>query len=236
MNYAYQSWLTEIHRFYTADDADGPEASQRAADWRCGQALQWAASSVQAGLGYLIRQALRAGWNLQSAGLVAALSAVRPYRRGKPDEDVQVLFERMKKETGAGKAAALEDAEEEDTVAWTPDPQRLGKLLEQGIALLEMVGDSKWNFIADKILDQAPGDQFVLFAQPIETVTALAAFLKKTYGTEPALVLGGQSDEERSTEVQRFWNGETRFLVSSRAGNEGINLQCAHHLIHVDVP
>jgi superfamily II DNA or RNA helicase len=236
MNHAYQSWLTEIHRFYTADEADGPEASQRAADWRCGQALQWAASSVQAGLGYLIRQAIRAGWTANSVGLAAALSAVRPYRRGKADEDIQALFERMKRETGAGKAAPPEDIEEEDSIAWAPDPERLARLLEQGVELLHSVGDNKWTFIETNILDEAPDDQFVLFAQPIETVTALAAFLKRTYGTEPALVMGGQTDEERIVEVQRFWNGETRFLVSSRAGNEGINLQCAHRLIHVDVP
>jgi superfamily II DNA or RNA helicase len=236
-NNEYQSWLTEIHRFYSTGGGDGPEAIQRAADWRCGQALQWAASSVQAGLGYLIRQAIRAGWTLSSPGLISALSAVRPYRRGKPDEDLQSLFERMKKETGAGNAAALEDIEEdEEPVGWKPDPDRLASLLEHGILLLRSVGDSKWHFVSEKILDEAPEDQFVLFAQPIETVTALASFLKRTYGTEPALVLGGQSDEERSAEVQRFWNGETRFLVSSRAGNEGINLQCAHRLIHVDVP
>ena len=236
-NAEYQAWLSEIHQFYSSGGSDGLESLQRAADWRCGQALQWAASSVQAGLGYLIRQAIRAGWTVTSPALLSALSVVRPYRRGKPDEDLQSLYERMKKETGAGRAATMEDVEEEEEVTgWKPDPARLAHLLEHGVSLLQTVGDSKWLFVSEKILNESPDDQFVLFAQPIETVTALASFLKRTYGSEPALVLGGQSDEERSAEVQRFWSGETRFLVSSRAGNEGINLQCAHRLIHVDVP
>ena len=233
---SYEDWLTEIHSFYSDDDTDTPQSTQRAVGWRCGQALQWAASSVQAGLGYLIRQAIRAGWTADAPGLSAALAAIRPYRRGKPDEALASLWERMEKETRSAKAVALDDVEEDDASVWVPDTQRLTALLQHGVALLNSFGDSKWLVLKNKLLDAAPDEQFVLFAQPIETVTALANFLKQTYGEEPAVIVGGQSDEERNAEVKRFWTGETRFLVSSRAGNEGINLQCAHRLVHVDVP
>ena len=66
---------------------------KRAAGWRCAQALQWAASSPPAGLGYLVRQAIRAGWALQTRNLSAALTALRPYRGGAVDEAVDALPE-----------------------------------------------------------------------------------------------------------------------------------------------
>src|SRR6185312_1811205 len=91
-------------------------------------------------------------------------------------------------------------------------------------------------FIEDHIIRPAGADQIVLFAQPIETVTALAAFLQEKTGSRPALIIGGQDDAARDAEVRRFWSGEAQFLVSSRAGSEGINLQCAHRLVHVDIP
>lgn len=65
----YRSWLSAIHAFY-GTSGRGSEASTRASAWRRAQALQWAASSVQAGLGYLIRQSLRAGENGDSPGLL----------------------------------------------------------------------------------------------------------------------------------------------------------------------
>jgi hypothetical protein len=53
----------------------------------------------------------------------------------------------------------------------------------------------------------------------------------------PALIIGGQSDAERQREVESFWRADgPRFLVSSRAGGEGINLQVACRLVHIDVP
>ncbi len=77
----------------------------------------------------------------------------------------------------------------------------------------------------------------VLFAQPIETVTAIANFLQRKTGVAPAVIIGGQTDEERRRQVDLFRRPDgPQFLVSSRAGGEGINLQFARRLVHVDVP
>jgi superfamily II DNA or RNA helicase len=238
----YENWLEQIYRFYVPDEPLSVDASKsarrRAAGWRCAQALQWAASSVQAGLGYLVRQAVRLGWDLSNTQLQAAIAAVRPYRLGPRDEPLNVLFARISKEVARQKQAQdVDDIEEaEDDNHWSADPAQLAALLRQGINLLAQVADSKWEFIWNQVLAQTGDDQAVLFAQPIETVTALSNFLLRKTGKTPALIIGGQTDADREEEVKRFWAGETQFLVSSRAGSEGINLQCAHRLVHVDVP
>ena len=98
-------------------------------------------------------------------------------------------------------------------------------------------GDEKWKIIDRELLRQAGSEKVVLFAQPLESVTALARFLEKRHGVRPALIIGGQSDTERGQQVLNFWSQDgPQFLVSSRAGGEGINLQVARRLIHVDVP
>ena len=238
----YEKWLEEIYRFYVPDEPlsgdKSRSAKRRAAGWRCAQALQWAASSVQAGLGYLVRQAVRLGWDLEDSALKAAIGAIRPYRLGPADEPLNVLFARVAKEvTRQGLVQDLDDIEEtDDDNHWSPDSDQLEALLWRGVELLAQVADSKWEFIWDDVLAGVGTDQVVLFAQPIETVTALSNFLQRKTGTKPSLIVGGQTDEDREKEVKRFWAGQTQFLVSSRAGSEGINLQCAHRLVHVDVP
>jgi superfamily II DNA/RNA helicase len=58
-----------------------------------------------------------------------------------------------------------------------------------------------------------------------------------SWARKPAMIIGGQSDAERQQQQDLFWRKDgPRFLVSSRAGGEGINLQVARRLVHIDVP
>jgi superfamily II DNA or RNA helicase len=236
----YREWLRNIHSYYRPSRADYPEeARQRAAGWRCAQALQWAASSPQAGLGFLTRQAVRSGWTLANPALRESVLALRPYRDGPHDEAAESLFARLRREVQRQKAEAdLEDAED-DTGLRSPedrDPELEG-LLREGIGLIGRSGDARWDLVRDRILRPAGGEKVVLFAQPIETVTAFAGYLKRITGVEPARILGGQSDAERRRQVELFRRADgPRYLVSSRAGGEGINLQVARRLVHLDVP
>lgn len=236
----YREWIRSIHDFYHPTTG-GSEPSRRAAGWRCAQALQWAASSPQAGLGYLVRQAMRAGWDLADGCLQEAITSLRPYRGGPVDEPVQVLFARIKNEIERQQSAADVDDIEDDTdggiKATGAEGQGLNALLQEGIQLVARDGDSKWHFLRERVLDPGGGEKQVLFAQPIETVSALAHFLRRAFKEEPAIIIGGQSDAERQAQIKKFWRaGGPRFLVSSRAGGEGINLQVAHRIVHVDVP
>ncbi|NUN22033.1 MAG: DEAD/DEAH box helicase [Candidatus Jettenia caeni] len=240
---SYKQWMKNIHEFYrpAKHSCDGETPRQRAAGWRCAQALQWAASSPQAGLGYLVRQAVRAGWKLEDGHLREAILALRPYRNGPLAESAEELFSRIVKEVSRQvEYGDVEDIEEEDsakTKISSSQHIQLDSLLREGVVLVQKSPDIKWEFLREKILDSSNGEKVVLFAQPIETVTALARYLEQRTGVKPAIIIGGQSDIERRKEEERFWqkNGP-QFLVSSRAGGEGINLQVARRLVHIDVP
>jgi len=90
------------------------QARQRAAGWRCAQALQWAASSPLAGLGFLVRQAIRNRWTLENRILAEAVASLRPYRNGSPDEKLEELFARISREVRRQAAEGdVEDIEDE---------------------------------------------------------------------------------------------------------------------------
>lgn len=242
----HRAWLEQIYRIFetrSGDDGSLGQARRRALNWRCGQALQWATSSVEAGLGFLVRQAIRAGWNLDTAPLRDAVTCLRPYRRGAPDESLESLFERIAREVGRQSTDGdIEDIEEDpdeiDTLAvWRPDRVLLATAIADGVRLLATSRDARWDELRTQILDGVQGEKVVLFAQPIETVTALCNYLTRIDGRPPAMIVGGQKHEERAAQVEAFWREDgPRFLVSSRAGGEGFNLQVARILVHVDVP
>ncbi|QVL33866.1 DEAD/DEAH box helicase [Telmatocola sphagniphila] len=236
----YREWVQHIHDFFRPPPGDPgrADAKRRAAGWRCAQALQWATSSPQAGLGYLVRQAIRARCDLGDEPLEQAIAALRPYRRGPVDEPVEKLFKRIQREVGpSNETDEIEDIEEEGQNETREYGRALTRLLAEGVRLVRSSADEKWAIVKRELLDPHGDEKVVLFAQPIETVMAIAQYLERTSGARPALIIGGQSEAEREAEVAAFWRPDgPRFLVSSRAGGEGINLQIARRLIHIDVP
>lgn len=233
----YEQWYLGIGALY---DTVGPNGVRsRAAGWAKGQALQWAASSVQAGLGFLVRLSMRRlNWTLKNPPLVQALTALRPYRGGSMEEPLPALYERVLRQIGKHVLEEVdEDDEEWEDEEWRPDADMLGALLEEGVGLIGSgAAQAKWDAVC-RLIDAGEGEKVVLFAQPVETVTVVAAILERRYGQKPAVIIGNQSDAERLAEVDRFQaDGGARFLVSSRAGGEGLNMQRARRLIHLDVP
>jgi superfamily II DNA or RNA helicase len=238
----HRKWIQNIHDFYRPphNAFQMAEARRRAAGWRCAQAMQWAASSPNAGLGYLVRQAVRAGWDLGKRVLVDALSVLRPYRLGAANEPIELLYARIVREV----VKQQDDADLEDIEDFVPGQDRdwlsavgLEGLIREGVALVRDAGDEKWEIIESELLRHIGNEKVVLFAQPIETVIALARYIERKRGVRPALIIGGQSDAERTEQVSAFWAADgPQFLISSRAGGEGINLQVARRLIHIDVP
>jgi hypothetical protein len=219
----YSQWLRDIHVLFSRG------IGSRAGLWRRAQALQWAASSPQAGLAYLVRMALRAG--LTSQGLPSlrrAIELLRPFRGGKAQETPEALEKRL------DLLARGDDEQSEDFA----DPEGLANLIATGA---DLVRDDA---IAEKLahvftwLDAAPAEKFVVFAQPIETVYTLRNRIEQHLGPgTTALVVGDQDASTRTEEIRRFRENErTRVLISSRAGGEGINLQVSRRLVHFDIP
>jgi superfamily II DNA or RNA helicase len=236
----YERWYDSVGELY--DSFIVPGSRGRATGWAKSQALQWAASSVHAGLGFLCRLGIRRlGWDLENEVLRAALAELRPYRGGAPDEPLQNLFVRICKQIGIDHDTSESDDEEDEQDAlfsdWKPAPEALERLLVQGVELIRSsAAAEKWTKLAE-LIDQAGDEKIVLFAQPVETVTVVADFLKRRYGESPCFIIGNQSDEERRQQVALFQSPSgPRFLVSSRAGGEGLNMQRARRLIHLDVP
>ena len=235
---SYEHWYERVALLYEVTGLNGVQL--RAAGWAKGQALQWAASSVHAGLGFLARLGIRRlGWSLENESLSAALSVLRPYRGGSPTEPLPSLFDRIKKQIGSHvlPEEGEEDEEEWEDEPWRPDPRLLAELLNEGVNLIRSgAAGGKWEALCE-LIDGSGGEKVVLFAQPIETVTVVADILARRYGVKPALIMGNQSDEERTTQVAQFQSDDgPRFLVSSKAGGEGLNMQRARYLIHLDVP
>ena len=235
----HRAWLTAIHRYFKPPASSRTQAVQRVAGWKCAQALQWAASSPNAGLGYLVRQALRAGWNLTQPALPEAIAALRPYRAGPPDESIDSVYRRLLAEIQ--RQAADDDVEDIEAEIGTlnadVDHVALAGLINQGVSLVQSPRQLKWERLWRDVIVPAAEDKIVLFAQPIETVLALATWIQNKTGHRPAIIIGGQSDSERDQQVEKFKNKSgPQFLISSRAGGEGINLQISRRLVHLDVP
>jgi superfamily II DNA or RNA helicase len=221
----YSRWLTQVHELLT------PYSGSRAAGWRRAQALQWCASSPQAGLAYLVRLAMRAGLTRRTTPVIArALAALRPYRAGSendPVESVEAALMRAQE--------VMEDGAEEVF----QDPRRgLNAVLQLGVALVE---DDALKCKLDPVfawLKAEADEKFVVFAQPVDTVYTLKYRLERELGRDAvSLIVGGQNAVQRDAEIDAFkTRSERRVLVSSRSGGEGINLQIARRLIHFDVP
>lgn len=238
---SHRDWLTAIHDYFKPPASLGTDAIRRAAGWKCAQALQWATSSPNAGLGYLVRQAMRAGWTLGKFPLADAIAALRPYRSGPPEEPVESVFRRIQNEirrqSDENDVEDIEDVSDVERQDERIDHKALAMLIRQGIDLVRLPHQPKWDRLWHDVLQPAGNEKCVLFAQPIETVLALAGWLQRKTGVRPAIIIGGQSDAEREVQVEQFRSAAgPQFLISSRAGGEGINLQFSRRLVHLDVP
>ena len=98
----WSEWYEQVGALYDgAASAGQPGTRGRAGSWAKGQALQWVASSIDAGLGYLARLAIRRlRWDPTNPALAEALDVLRPYRGGGVDEPLASLHARMVKQMG----------------------------------------------------------------------------------------------------------------------------------------
>ena len=114
------------------------------------------------------------------------------------------------------------------------------ELLLEAARRTETAGvDAKANALLDWIyrLQQDEGDpelKILIFTEFVSTQEMLREFLADR-GFSVVCLNGSMGLDERAN-VQRSFAGSTRFLVSTDAGGEGLNLQFCHVVINYDIP
>lgn len=99
---------------------------------------------------------------------------------------------------------------------------------------------SKWKRLTDDCLAKhgiqpGNGEQTVVFTEYADSAEWIAERLEAE-GYTARLYSGRQSRPERDEVRKAFMRGEFQVIVTTDAGNEGIDLQAAHVLVNYDIP
>lgn len=91
--------------------------------------------------------------------------------------------------------------------------------------------------VISKLREQNENERFIIFTQYRETLEFLRIELARVFGESKIATIKGGPLEDKIEAAERFWdeNG-AKFLISTSAGGEGINLQCARVLFNYDLP
>ena len=100
--------------------------------------------------------------------------------------------------------------------------------------------DSKWSACGEllRAIEAAePGAKVLIFTQYRATQTAVIERLAELYPTAQIAAIHGEMSMDARRAARRHFEGPVRFLVSTEAGGEGVNLQKACHvMINYDLP
>jgi superfamily II DNA or RNA helicase len=134
------------------------------------------------------------------------------------------------------------DTEEEFEDALYADaeiPDEANKVREL-VTLVPEGTDRKFDTLVraiEEIRREFPKEKFLIFTQYRETLEFLNEELEKLYGRGTVSLLHGGPLEDKIEAVEKFWDPEgARFLISTSAGGEGINLQVCRVMFNYDLP
>lgn len=101
--------------------------------------------------------------------------------------------------------------------------------------------EAKWTELCrllDAITKQAPQEKFLIFTEYRGTVAFLKRELESRYGDNAIVVImGGMHADDRKGSIDKFREDSScRFLISTEAGGEGINLQFCNIMVNYDLP
>lgn len=145
----------------------------------------------------------------------------------------QTLYDRLKKEMRA------ELLNGEELIVTNPLTKLLRlKQVTNNVGTLTQNPDfvsSKYRvlteILGDKMLDT--NNRIIVFSSFSHNINELAVFLKQY---APVTLTGDVKHEERKENVRKFRSGETRLLLSTEAGGEGIELTEGNIIIMLDLP
>jgi len=129
-----------------------------------------------------------------------------------------------------------------DSLSARAEKKAIGSLLAQIEGILADPGytPSKWKRLTDECL-AAHGirpsgtEQAVVFTEYADTAEWIAARLTRE-GYTARTYSGRQTHPERDAVRAAFMRGDFQVIVTTDAGNEGIDLQAAHVLVNYDIP
>ncbi len=132
------------------------------------------------------------------------------------------------------------DEEAEEGVYADADiPQEIEKVREL-IQLVPKGTDRRFDTLVQAVSELSENnsdERFVIFTQYRDTLEFLSEELGKIYGSNRmARIIGGPL-EDKVAAMESFWDPDgARFLISTSAGGEGINLQIGHIVFNYDLP
>ena len=111
----------------------------------------------------------------------------------------------------------------------------------EGLIRLKILEDAKQTelfAVIDSVSQDDPRQRVLIFTEYLGTQDFLVQLLEECHGKGcTAVIRGGMSLWEKKKSMEAFRdNVKVRFLVSTEAGGEGINLQFAHIMINYDLP
>ena len=113
--------------------------------------------------------------------------------------------------------------------------------LLRALVEFDVPGDAKWDELrrfATEIRHEAPREKILIFTEYRKTVTFLREELEAEFGAGCCLeIMGGMGADGKMKTIHEFRLDESkRFLISTEAGGEGINLQFCHLAVNYDIP
>ena len=114
------------------------------------------------------------------------------------------------------------------------------EMLEELIAM-DVPSDAKQNelsAVVESVSSEYPDQPILIFTEYLATQDFLVELLQQAYEEGcTTIIRGGMSIQKKKESIAEFRDNPTvRFLVSTEAGGEGINLQFAHVMINYDLP
>jgi len=91
--------------------------------------------------------------------------------------------------------------------------------------------------IVSQLRSKNEGERFIIFTQYRETLEFLRIELARIFGEQQIATIKGGPLDDKIESAERFWDDNgAKLLISTSAGGEGINLQCARILFNYDLP
>jgi superfamily II DNA or RNA helicase len=114
-------------------------------------------------------------------------------------------------------------------------------MLDRVISRVESLAhDSKWDAFEElltQLEQEEPGAKLLIFTQYRVTQRYIQERLLKLFPTAGVVMIHGELSMDERRDARRLFETDARFLVSTEAGGEGINLHRACHLmVNYDLP